>query len=225
VRPAAITFRAIALATALVAAPAGAQAEAAVPSSSISGSAYGSSGIARSPIALEELERLKRSVLFTAEDEASLRLAGDVLADQTEAILDVWYGFVASNPHLVATFAPEGGPPDAAYLAAVRRRFGQWILDTCRRPYDQAWLDWQEEIALRHHRAKKNRTDGVDAAPIVPQRYLVALIYPITATIRPFLEKKGHPPDVVERMHQAWFKSVVLQVALWSRPYVRDGDY
>jgi hypothetical protein len=26
-------------------------------------------------------------------------------------------------------------------------------------------------------------------------------------------------------MHQAWIKSVLLQVTLWSHPYVKDGDF
>jgi len=26
-------------------------------------------------------------------------------------------------------------------------------------------------------------------------------------------------------MHQAWIKSVLLQVILWSQPYTRDGDF
>jgi Protoglobin len=54
---------------------------------------------------------------------------------------------------------------------------------------------------------------------------MVAFIYPITATIKPFLAKKGHSADDVEKMYQAWFKSVVMQVALWSQPYVKEGDY
>jgi hypothetical protein len=29
----------------------------------------------------------------------------------------------------------------------------------------------------------------------------------------------------VEVMHQAWVKAVLLQVILWSQPYVRDGDF
>jgi hypothetical protein len=29
----------------------------------------------------------------------------------------------------------------------------------------------------------------------------------------------------VEKMHQAWFKSVVLQVALWSQPYAKEGGF
>jgi len=164
-------------------------------------------------------------VLFGEEDERYLRMAGDVLADQVEDVLDLWYGFVASHPHLVAYFAGPDGQPLAGYLAAVRKRFGRWIVDTCRRPYDQAWLDYQHEIGLRHHGAKKNRTDNVPSAPVVSARYLVAFIYPITATIRDFLARKGHPADEVEKMHQAWFKSVVLQTALWLQPYVAEGDY
>lgn len=54
---------------------------------------------------------------------------------------------------------------------------------------------------------------------------MVAFIYPITATIKAFLSKKGRSSDEVEKMHQAWFKSVVLQVALWGYPYVREGDF
>ncbi|MGC8880538.1 MAG: protoglobin domain-containing protein, partial [Anaerolineae bacterium] len=56
-------------------------------------------------------------------------------------------------------------------------------------------------------------------------RYMVAFIYPITATIKPFLARKGHSAEEVEKMHQAWFKSVVLQVALWSAPYAKEGDW
>jgi hypothetical protein len=26
-------------------------------------------------------------------------------------------------------------------------------------------------------------------------------------------------------MHQAWFKSVVIQVTLWCLPYTRDGHF
>ncbi|WP_084958435.1 protoglobin domain-containing protein [Thermoactinospora rubra] len=173
----------------------------------------------RSPVTLEELADLRASVLLGPEDEQALRLAGDVLEDQVEDVLDVWYGFVGANPHLLAVFATADGKPDGHYLDRVRARFGQWILDTCRRPYDQAWLDYQHEIGLRHTTAKKNGTDQADAAPYVPLRHVIALIYPITATIRPFLERKGHSPEQVEAMFQAWFKAVVLQVALWSRAY------
>ena len=71
----------------------------------------------------------------------------EILADQTDAILDVWYGFVASTPELVEYFKnTKTGQPDGDYLGAVRKRFGQWILDTADANYDQAWLDYQDEI-------------------------------------------------------------------------------
>ncbi len=178
-----------------------------------------------SPVSLHDLENLKKAVLFTEEDARYLRLAGEVLKDQIEEILDVWYGFVGSHAHLVYYFSEPSGQPNTAYLAAVRRRFGQWILDTCFRPYDQDWLNYQHEIALRHHRTKKNQTDKVHSVPHVPLRYLIAFIYPITATIKPFLARKGHSPDEVEKMHQAWFKSVTMQAALWSYPYAKEGDF
>jgi hypothetical protein len=81
------------------------------------------------------------------------------------------------------------------------------------------------EIGLRHHRTKKNLTDGVASVPHIPLRYMIAFIYPIAATIRPFLAKKGHSPEDVEKMHAAWFKSIVLQVAIWSHPYAKEGDW
>ncbi|MCS7039926.1 MAG: protoglobin domain-containing protein [Anaerolineae bacterium] len=193
--------------------------------SSIPGYTYGTDQVARSPLTVAEFEGLKQAVLFGPEDEKYLRLAGEVLADQIEDVLDLWYGFVGSHPHLVYYFTDGQGNANAEYLAAVRKRFGQWILDTCNRPYDQAWLDYQHEIGLRHHRTKKNQTDGVHSVPNVAHRYLVAFIYPITATIKSFLAKKGHSAEEVEKMHQAWFKSVTMQVALWSAPYVKDGDW
>jgi hypothetical protein len=191
----------------------------------IPGYTFGTSDVARSPISMHELEQLKQTVLFGPEDEQALRLAGEVLADQTDAILDLWYGFVASHPHLVAYFSDEHANLNDVYLARVRQRFAQWILDTCNRPYDQAWLDYQYEIGLRHHLTKKNQIDQVRSVPVIHLRYLVAFIYPITATIKPFLANKGHSTERVEQMYQAWFKSITLRVALWSAPYVPEDAY
>jgi hypothetical protein len=191
----------------------------------IPGYTYGTAEAARSPVSMEEFADLQKATMFTEEDVRYLRMAGEVLADQVEDILDLWYGWVGSQPHLVYYFSGPDGQPDMNYLQAVRRRFGQWILDTCNRPYDRDWLNYQHEIGLRHHRAKKNQTDGVRSVPHIPMRYLVAFIYPITATIKPFLAKKGHSPEDVEKMHQAWTKSVIMQVALWCYLYTREGDW
>ena len=178
-----------------------------------------------SPLTLAELDLLKQTVLFSAEDEAMLRLAGEVLADQTDAILDLWYGFVGSHEHLVYYFTDGKGNADTDYLAKVRARFGQWILDLCQRPYDQRWLNYQHEIGLRHVRAKKNQTDGADAVAHIGLRYMIAFIVPITETIKSFLASKGHDEETVAKMHQAWFKAVTLTVVLWSAPYVAPQDF
>jgi len=192
----------------------------------IPGYSFGTQQVARSPLSDADLDLLKRTVLLGSDDIAALRQARDVLGDQVEAILDVWYGFVGGHDHLVAYFGGADGTPSSDYLGAVRRRFGQWILDTCSAEYDRRWLDYQHEIGLRHTSAKKGRTDAVaTAAPHIHLRYLIAFIVPITATIRPFLEKKGHAPAEVDRMQAAWFKSVTLHVALWTMPYVAQSAY
>jgi hypothetical protein len=192
----------------------------------IPGYTYGTDAVPRSPVSLQELDLLRTTLLLGDDDLAALRRSADVLAPQVEDVLDVWYGFVGANPHLLAAFTGPDGQPDQAYLAAVRRRFGRWILDTARADYDQAWLDYQHEIGLRHtRRGKKNQTDGADAADHVPLRYLLALLVPVTTTLRPFLAKGATSPEEVEAMHQAWVKAVLLQLILWSHPYVREGDF
>lgn len=195
-------------------------------STTIPGYTRGTAAVTPSPMSDAEFALLKQTVLLGDEDLRQLRLAGEVLADQIEAVLDVWYGFVGSHPHLVHYFSGRDGKPDPQYLGAVRRRFGQWIRDTCAAQYDRAWLDYQHEIGLRHTSARKNSTDGVQsAAAHIHLRYLIAFIVPITATIRPFLAAKGHGAAEVDAMQAAWFKSVTLQVTLWSMPYVAPSAF
>jgi hypothetical protein len=132
-------------------------------------------------------------------------------------------GIIAGIPHLARhSRSPEGDPlPD--YLANSNQRFQQWILDTCRRPYDQDWLNYQQEIALRHTSIKKNQTDGVQSTPYVPLRDIIAFVAVMNETIKPFLAARGHSPEDVDRMHGAWCKSMQLQVALWTAPYSRQA--
>lgn len=194
--------------------------------SAIHGYTHGTDAVTTSPVTLADLARLQASVLFGDDDVRFLRMSLDIVRDQVEEILDVWYGFVGSQPHLLASFSSRvDGRPLADYLGGVRRRFGQWILDTARAEYDQRWLDYQHEIGLRHHRAKKNQTDGAASTAIVPFRDLFALIFPVTFTLRPFLARRGHAASDVEAMYAAWVKSCLLQVTLWSHPYVKDGDF
>jgi hypothetical protein len=192
----------------------------------IPGYTYGSKEVARSPISFKEFELLKNTILWTDEDEKYIRMSAEVLADQTDDILDVWYSFIKVEPHLAVFFSHKSDHRlNKEYMASVRLRFKQWILDTAEANYDQDWLNYQHEIALRHL-TKKNETDDVDSVEKINFRYILALVYPLTATLKPFLAKKhNHDAEDVECMYQAWIKSVLLQVCLWSQPYVKEGDY
>lgn len=194
------------------------------PQTQIPGYTFGQKSVATAPYTLKDLESLKKTLLFTDEDVLYLRKSKEILANQTDAILDVWYGFVASTPELVEYFKnTKTGQPDGDYLNAVRKRFGQWILDTADANYDQTWLNYQYEIGLRHTKIQKNKTDHVNSVSQVNFRYLPALTIPVTTTLKPFLAKKGVSAADVEKMHAAWVKSVLLQTILWSYPYVCDG--
>jgi hypothetical protein len=177
-------------------------------------------------ITVADFELMKRTAGMDDRDIARLRASRDILAGQTEAILDVWYGFVGSQPHLLHYFSdPATNAPIDAYLGAVRERFRQWILDTAAASFDEEWLAHQVEIGRRHHRSGKNETDHVRAVSHIPYRYIVPLLVPITTTLRPFLERGTASAAEVDGMLAAWLKAVTLQVTLWSIPYCNPGDF
>jgi hypothetical protein len=107
----------------------------------IPGYTYGTPAVTRSPVSLAEFELMQKSALFGPDDVRYLRMSYDVLEPHVDAILDVWYGFVGANAHLLKAFSSPDGQPIGPYLDAVRGRFGQWILDTAKGEYDQQWLD------------------------------------------------------------------------------------
>ncbi|MGB6868203.1 MAG: protoglobin domain-containing protein [Acidobacteriaceae bacterium] len=187
----------------------------------IPGYTYGTAVVAHSPVSPEVLENLKVTTGFTSEDERFLRMAGEVLAGQTKRIVEHWRsGIIAGIPNLARHSRTPEGEPIPQYLAQSNLRFEQWILDTCLRPYDQDWLNYQQEIALRHTTLRKNQVDGVRSTAHVPFRDIVAFVAVLNDTIRPFLASKGNSADEVEGMHRAWCKSLQLQLALWARPYL-----
>ncbi len=188
----------------------------------IPGYDYGTPKVPRSAVTLEDLRQLEQAAGFTEADRQALQRAGAVLFDQAEPMVDAWRARIAAQPELARWFFDPRGKPDEAYKAAVKRRFVQWVRDTCSRPRDQAWLDYQEEIGRRHTPAGKNRTDGADTPPLVPLRYLIAFVA-VVGSIRPFLDGKGHSRETVEGMEAAWRKALVVQVALWSRAYTKEG--
>jgi Protoglobin len=191
----------------------------------IPGYTLGTAQVAKSPITMHEWEELQKSALFSDEDVFYLRFSEAVLADQVDDLLTAWRGIIFDHPHLRAYYEDHNHKVDTDYAAAVRQRFGQWVLDTARAKYDQAWLDYQYEIGLRHHRSKKNQTDNGHTLGHIRARDLFAFCAALVITMKPYLAKKGDPPEVVNRMVDAWWKSMILQATLWMQPYVRDGDF
>lgn len=192
--------------------------------SSIPGYRYHDVGLPPARLSATDLDNLCASVLLDDDDRQALRDARAAVEPRVEELLDVWYGFVGSHPFLLDAFSTASGP-DSDYLARVRARFGQWVLDTLDANFDTAWLAWQAEIG-RRHAATKNQADGVVGTPAcVPFRYVAALVVPIYATMRPFLEPAARDAGHLERMHAAWLKAVVLSVALWSEAYVPAPMY
>lgn len=176
-----------------------------------------------SPVSRQRLDELLTDVMWTEEDVPALRRAGEILSPRVSEILDIWYDFIGSTPHLVSVFRGPDGAPNAQYLARVRDRFEQWVRDVCQRRFDDQWLAYQEEIGLRHHTAKKNQADDVDSpATHVPMADMLALVVPVTLSVRPFLQEGATDGDDVEAMHQAWFKAVTVTLVLWARPYVDE---
>ncbi len=116
------------------------------------------------------------------------------------------------------------------YSADSGLRLQQWILDTCLRPYDKDWLNYQQEMALRHTSLKKNKTDNVESAPTIHLRDIVAFTAVMNDPniLKPFLSAKGDGATDVEKMHQAWCKSLLLQIALSTNGSVtrkNDNDH
>ena len=121
----------------------------------IPGYTYGEATTARSPLSLNDLQRLEQTATLSQQDQHYLAMAGDVLESQAEELVNTWRNVIAEQPHLARAFASEDGAIDEAYKTAVKRRFVRWVIDTCRRPRDQDWLDYQEEIAAASVRRRK----------------------------------------------------------------------
>ena len=191
--------------------------------SSIAGYDYGRPAIARSPVSLEELRQLEATVGWSTEDAAVLERHGQLFRDKAEQMVDSWRAVIGAQPHLAKWFFGPDGKPDDDYKARVKQRFVQWVLDACFRPHDQAWLDYQQEIGLRHTPEKKNQTDGAQTPPLVPLRFLMGFGPVVAITTRKFFVEAGIRDEELNNLQDAWAKAVQLQITLWSRPYVKEG--
>lgn len=190
----------------------------------IPGYAYGTSEVAVSTVSTRDFDSLKNSARFTEDDQRYLRLAGEILVDQTKQLVDHWRNrIIAGIPNLARHSRAPDGSAIPEYSANSGLRFQQWILDTCLRPYDQDWLNYQQEIALRHTSLKKNKVDGVWSTPHVPLRDIIAFVAVMNETIKSYLAAKGSSVEEVDKMHRAWCASIHMQLALWAKVYFDAG--
>jgi hypothetical protein len=189
---------------------------------SIPGYDFGCKQSAKSPVSMKELRHLEQTLGWTGADKRLLRKHLEFFRSQAESMVDAWRAVIGAQPHLAQWFLGHDGNPDDEYKARVKRRFVQWVVDVAARPHDEAWLDYQEEIGLRHTPEKKNRTDDRRTPANVPLRYLIAFI-PVVTDMRRFLAPAIKDAADLIAVERAWTKAVHLHITLWCRPYVKQG--
>ena len=188
----------------------------------ISGYEYGTGRSAASPVSAEDLRLLEQTVGWSEKDASVLRKHASIFRQQAELMVDSWRSVIGKQPQLSKWFFGPDGRPDDDYKARVKRRFVQWVIDVAVRDHDRDWLNYQEEIGLRHTPAKKNVTDGKQTPSVVPLRYLLGFI-PVVLPIGEFFTGFIHDEAELKALQDAWTKAVVLHVTLWSRAYALEG--
>jgi hypothetical protein len=189
--------------------------------SSIPGYDYGTLRSAISPVSDTELSQLEQTAGWTADDAAILARHAELFRAKAESMVDSWRDLIGSQPHLAHAFVKPDGTPDDEYKTRIKRRFVQWVIDVALRPHDRDWLNYQQEIGLRHTPAKKNQTDAAHTPAVVPFRYLIAFL-PIVLPIRNFFRDDIRDQSELTKLEHAWTRAVFLHVTLWSRAYVPE---
>lgn len=170
-----------------------------------------------------EMELLLRIGLFSPDDEIALRKVWRILKGQTDDYLDMMLGMVAAHPALVPALTALRGEESATHsldgAETIRDRFRRWLFETCFFPYEPPWL---KQLYLK----LSPPDSAAQPSPVLLLpgfRHAVALAYPLVATARPFLAVKGRDHQDIERMQHALLKAILLQVALLSKLYVKEG--
>jgi hypothetical protein len=189
----------------------------------IPGYDYGRPSTVRSPLSAAELREIEQAIGWSQEDTEVLRRHEEIFLRRAESMVDHWRSILGSQPHLVKSFFGPDGKRDADYAARVKARFVRWVIDLAQRPHDEAWLNYQEEIGLRHTPAKKNQTDHKQTPPVVELRFLLAFTTIVILSTRKFFVEAGVAGEQLERLMEAWARAVQLHVTLWSRPYAKEG--
>jgi hypothetical protein len=78
-------------------------------------------------------------------------------------------------------------------------------------------------IRKRSDCEKKNQTDGAHTPPLVPLRYVLAFVTTVTTESRRFFVEAGISGEELQKLEDAWAKTVHLHVTLWARPYLKEG--
>lgn len=188
----------------------------------IPGYDFGIPGSATSPLSEEDLRLLEQTVGWSEEDSRVLRKQADLFRQQAQHMVDSWRSVIGAHPHLSHWFVGPNGEPDDDYKARVKHRFVQWVIDVTLRDHDRDWLNYQEEIGLRHTPAKKNQADGKQTPSLIPLRYLLGFV-PVVLPIGDFFADLVQDKQEMKNLQNAWTKAVLLHVTLWSRPYTAQG--
>ena len=168
-----------------------------------------------------EVELLLKIGLFSPDDEIALRKGWRVLKGQTDDYLDMVLGMVAAHPALVTALAALRGEEPTTDLdgaTTARRRFRQWLFETCYFPQEPPWLK-----QLYSEQSPPDSPAESSPTLLLGLRHVVALAYPLVATVRPFLAANGRDHQEIERMQHAFLKAILLQVILLSKLYVKEG--
>ena len=149
---------------------------------------------------LEELELLRRLVLYSEEDARLLRRALPRLLPVADDLLDVLMGLLAG---LVAA-TPDAAAAEPPDLVALQESFRLWLAAAGR---------WPPEPTLAPPAA---------LWPLAPPAAtsaaaLVALAAPLVLVARPYLEQAATGLQELEALQRAWTKAVVLQASLGVR--------
>lgn len=170
----------------------------------------------------EEIDLLGRVGLFSSDDARALRKVWRVLQDRTDDYLDMVLGMVAAYPALAAalTVLRDDNPEDPTGSAGTTRQlFRRWLSETCLSPREPPWLKrlYAELPLAPAAQSFLARLPGF--------RYLIALSFPLVAAARVPLAAGGLAAHDIERMQTALLKAILLQVALLSKLYVREGSW
>ena len=143
--------------------------------------------LACSPVSLQEPPDALRRTLLGDDDVQALCQSRDILADQVEAIPDVWYGFVGfPRPSCWQLQASRGPVTRRLPIWAPCASALQWILDTADAHFDQARLDYQHDRPAPRARQEEQDRRVCRARPWCRCAYLSALTVPVTTTLKPF---------------------------------------